>query len=669
MTLFQKTFTRLARIGLREKLLFSMLAAVLFISVAIALISRYILVSSLTNELEMRGFAIAHSVAERGGSYILDNDIPKLLVLIFDEAKLRQRKDLVAYIFIEDQNNDILAHTLTHELPKNLRSNTLPPDRHDSIKLMELGGREIYDLAAGINEGLYRIGTVHVGLNKRHIDSLVGKLRVAFLGFISAVVIITIILSSWLSKYITKPVSDLTRLSDEISRGNFDIPLKLGSGEDWNAAECPAFSNTDLPCWHFDQSRSGQRPGEAHRKCADCAFYRKHEGDEVVQLGDSFRNMVWSIKLYRRRLRESEEKYRSLFDSGPDPIFVVDCESGTVRDANPRATELYGYAKDDLLGLKFLDLGPEHNADCLEYFNEGGGGCVYFPKRLHYKNGGEPFFVNMHACPISYRGRHAIIIAVTDITELIEKDAQLIQAGKMKSLGEMSAGVAHEINQPLNAIKVGSEFLSMMQEEDLDIPKEHFLQVVHEISSQVDRAAEIIDTLRSFGRKSDLMEEQVDLNQPIRAVLSMLRRQFELDNIRFDLKLADGLNPVQAHSNRLQQVIFNMVTNARDAINDISQADGNAERRISIRTGNAENRVFLEVEDTGSGIDEKDQQKIFEPFFTTKEAGQGMGLGLAITYGIIKDYGGEIRINSGKGEGTVFRMEFPAASMRGEAKA
>ncbi|MGE4191860.1 MAG: ATP-binding protein [Pseudodesulfovibrio sp.] len=669
MTLFQKTFTRLARIGLREKLLFSMLAAVLFISVAIALISRYILVSSLTNELEMRGFAIAHSVAERGGSYILDNDIPKLLVLIFDEAKLRQRKDLVAYIFIEDQNNNILAHTLTHELPKNLRSNTLPPDRHDSIKLMELGGREIYDLAAGINEGLYRIGTVHVGLNKRHIDSLVGKLRVAFLGFISAVVIITIILSSWLSKYITKPVSDLTRLSDEISRGNFDIPLKLGSGEDWNAAECPAFSNTDLPCWHFDQSRSGQRPGEAHRKCADCAFYRKHEGDEVVQLGDSFRNMVWSIKLYRRRLRESEEKYRSLFDSGPDPIFVVDCESGTVRDANPRATELYGYAKGELLGMNLLDLGPEHNADCLDYFNEGGSGCVYFPKRLHYKNGGEPFFVNMHACPISYRGHHAIIIAVTDITELIEKDAQLIQAGKMKSLGEMSAGVAHEINQPLNAIKVGSEFLSMMQEEDLEIPKEHFLQVVHEISSQVDRAAEIIDTLRSFGRKSDLMEEQVDLNQPIRAVLSMLRRQFELDNIRFDLDLAEGLNPVQAHSNRLQQVIFNMVTNARDAINDISQADGNAERRISIRTGNAERRVFLEVEDTGSGIDEKDQQKIFEPFFTTKEAGQGMGLGLAITYGIIKDYGGEIRINSGKGEGTVFRMEFPAASMRGEAKA
>ena len=670
MTMAKKLATRFDNIGLREKLLFSMLAAILFISVTIALVSRYILVSSLTHELEMRGFAIAHSVAERGGSYLLDNDVPKLLALIFDEGRLRQRKNLVAYIFIEDQDGKVLAHTLTRKLPDTLRGNTLPKNKHDSIKRLNLGGQEVYDLAAAINEGLYRIGTVHVGLNKSHIDSLVGKLRVAFLGFISAVVLITIFLSSWLSKYITKPISDLTRLSDEISRGNFDIPHHLVPNEDWDTSRCPAFTNTDLPCWHFDQSRSGEKPGEAHRKCADCAFYRKHAlGDEVIQLGDSFRNMVWSIKLYRRRLRESEEKYRSLFDSGPDPIFVVECESGIIRDANPRTVELYGYSMDDLIGMKFMKLGPEHNVGCLDYFVEGGGGCVYFPKLLHYKKGGEPFFVNMHACPISYRGRHAIIIAVTDITELIEKDAQLIQAGKMKSLGEMSAGVAHEVNQPLNAIKMGSEFLSMMQEEGVEVPKEHFLQVVKEISTQVDRAAEIINTLRSFGRKSDLIEEQVNLNQTVNAVLSILRRQFELDNIRFILDLDEELPPILAHSNRLQQVIFNLVTNAKDALNDKSSpADGDENRRIMIRTGAEEKIVYVEVEDTGSGIDEKDKRKIFEPFFTTKEAGQGMGLGLAITYGIVRDYGGDIRIDSERDKGTVFRMEFPIASSRGETK-
>ncbi|MDC0335292.1 ATP-binding protein [Pseudodesulfovibrio sp.] len=668
MTLRAKIIYRYAQSGLREKLLLSMLAAVLFISVAIALVSRYILVSSLTHELEMRGKAIAHSVAERGGSYILDNETPQLLTLIFDEAKLHQRKYLVSYIFIEDQNGDVLAHTLTRALPEVLLTNEISEGEQDSITLLDVNGESIYDVAAAINEGLYRIGTVHVGLNKSHIDSLIGKLRVAFLGFISLVIVITIFLSSWLTRYITKPISDLTRLSDEISRGNFDIPLKLGPDEDWDTSNCPAFTNTDLPCWHFDQSRSGARPGEAHRKCASCVFYRKHKGDEVVQLGDSFRNMVWSIKLYRRRLRESEEKYRSLFDSGPDPIFVVDCETDEIRDANPRAVELYGFTKEDLIGMKFFDLGPDHNAECLSYFNDGGSGCVYFPKLLHYKQGNEPFFVNMHACPISYRGRHAIIIAVTDITEMIEKDAQLIQAGKMKSLGEMSAGVAHEINQPLNAIKMGSEFLSMMEEEEMTVPKEDFLEVVREISTQVDRAAEIINTLRSFGRKSDLIEERVDLNQPINAVLSMVRRQFELDNIWFELDLADDLSPVSAHSNRLQQVIFNLVANARDAINDTSSphdSSGTCDRRIVIRTGEDSRWVYAEVEDTGCGIDEDDQHKIFEPFFTTKEAGQGMGLGLAITYGIVKDYGGDMKILNKKDNGTVFRMQFPASGARG----
>jgi len=670
MSLIEQFTEKFGLIGLREKLLFSMLAAVLFISVAIALISRYILVSSLTHELEMRGYAIAHSVAERGSSHILDDDVPQLLTLIFDEAKLRQRKHLVAYIYIESLEGEILAHTLTHAMPDSIRTNTIPPGKHDSIELVDLNGEDIYDLAAVINEGLYRIGTVHVGLNKSHIDSLVGKLRVAFLGFISLVVLITVFLSSWLSKYITRPVSDLTRLSDEISRGNFDIPLKIGQHIDWDTSQCPAFSNTDLPCWHFDQSKSGEAPSEAHRKCADCAFYRKHDGDEVVQLGDSFRNMVWSIKLYRRRLRESEEKYRSLFDSGPDPIFVVDCETGEICDANPRTEELYGFTKNELIGMQFIKLGPEHNDSCLTYFTEGGGGCVYFPKLLHYKDDNEPFFVNMHACPISYRGRHAIIIAVTDITELIEKDAQLIQAGKMKSLGEMSAGVAHEINQPLNAIKMGSEFLSMTEEEGMDVPREHYLEVVREISTQVDRAAEIINTLRSFGRKSDLIEERVDLNHPIKAVLSMLRRQFELDNIRFELDFVDGLPPVLAHSNRLQQVVFNIVANARDAINDSSSAqDLDADRRISIRTGAEGELVFCEVEDSGSGIDEDDRRKIFEPFFTTKEAGQGMGLGLAITYGIVKDYHGEIHIRAAENKGTVFRMEFPAVGARGGSKA
>ena len=665
----QKALTRYGALSVKNKIFVSILGVVLVISVAIAFLARYILVSSLTSELEMRGSAIAHSVAERGGTFVLDKNSPLLLALIFDEARLHERKHLISYIFVTDQNGDVLAHTMTRAFPAELRlANALPPSEPRSVRLVSVDQESIHDIAVPIKEGLYRIGTVHVGLSKSHIDSLIAKLRLTFLGFISAVILIIFFISNRITKYITRPISKLTRISDELSRGNFDITMDLHEeDETWKPMDCPAYENTEMPCWHFDQSA---RASAAHRTCANCVFYRKRSGDEVVQLGDSFRNMVWSIKLYRRRLRESEEKYRSLFDSGPDPVFVVDCEDFRIADANPRALELYCYDKDELLGMSYLALGPENRQDCLLSYEggdsdgqAGGTGCLYHPKVLHYKKGSKPFYVNVHACPISYKGRHAIIIAVTDITEMIEKDAQLIQAGKMKSLGEMSAGIAHELNQPLNAIKMGSEFLALLDEQGRTAEPEAFRQVVREISGQVDRAAEIINTLRAFGRKAEMLKEPVDVNKPIKSVLTIVRRQFELDNIRFHLDLGQELPPVLAHDNRLQQVFFNLLTNARDALNEASHpSDMGARRRIAIKTFAGGGTVVVQVADTGVGVSAEVKEKIFEPFFTTKETGQGMGLGLAITYGIVRDYGGQIRIESTPGQGTIIRLLFPQAA-------
>jgi len=684
MSFMRQSLMRYGSLSLKNKIFGSILAVVLLISVAIAFVARYILVSSLTSELEMRGSAVAHSIAERGGTFMLDKNYPQLLSLIFDEARLHERKHLISYIFITDQGGEVLAHTLVRPFPSELRlANQVPLSENRSLRLVAVEGQSIHDIAVPIKEGLYRIGTVHVGLSKSHIDSLISKLRLTFLGFISAIIGIIFFLSNRITQYITRPISKLTRISDELSRGNFDITLDFQEeDQNWRPTECPAYVNTEMPCWHFDQSA---RQAATHRTCKNCVFYRKRQGDEVVQLGDSFRNMVWSIKLYRRRLRESEEKYRSLFDSGPDPVFVVDCADFRIADANPRAVELYGYEKDELLGMSYLDLGPENRADCMlsregapEFMAgasgsgaEGGGvegaqaevtGCLYHPKVLHYKKGARPFYVNVHACPISYRGRHAIIIAVTDITEMIEKDAQVIQAGKMKSLGEMSAGIAHELNQPLNAIKMGSEYLAILDEQGRAAEPGAFREVVREISGQVDRAAEIINTLRSFGRKAEMLKEHVDVNKPIRSVLTIVRRQFELDNIRFDLKLGEGLPPILAHDNRLQQVVFNLLTNARDAINEASgAADEGARRLIAVRTLPENGGVAVEVEDSGVGIPEDVRDKIFEPFFTTKETGQGMGLGLAITYGIVRDYGGSIRIDSEPGRGARIRLLFPQA--------
>ncbi len=658
----------LATLDLKNKFFTYILAVILIISCVIALLARWILVSGLTQELELRGTAVAQSVAARGASFLLEDNIPELLSLIFDEKQLRERKHLVDYIYVENEEGRVLCHTFTRPFPEGLQGvNPLSEDVQKSVRLVEVLRREAYDIAVPVREGLYRIGTVHVGLSKEHIDSLVGKLRVTFLGFISAVIIITFIVSHRLAAYITDPVVRLTRISDDLSRGSFDSAGILDlPDDDWNIADCPAFSDSDMPCWHFDdQRRPGSKPPEEKelRRCAKCIFYRKREeGDEVAQLTDSFRNMVWSIRLYRRRLSESENTYRSLFNSGPDPIFVVDCTTQKVLDANPRAEEVYGFTRAELVGMDFTTLGPVQTSECMLLFEEGGDetGCVRTPRVVHHRKNGVPMFVNVNACPISYRGRPAIIVAATDVTEIVEKDAQLIQASKMKSLGEMSAGVAHELNQPLNAIRMGSDFLAMSLEQGLYIQPQHFQQVVTEISAQVDRASGIINTLRSFGRKADLFDEDVNLNDTVQAVTSLISRQFLLHQVDIRVDLEDKLPVIVAQDNRLQQVLFNLVTNARDAIIESRKGrDDSSRGRIDIRTYVDREGVCLSVTDNGAGIPKHVIDKVFEPFFTTKVAGEGMGLGLAISYGIVRDYKGDIQIRSREGKGTTFTLRFP----------
>ena len=275
-------------------------------------------------------------------------------------------------------------------------------------------------------------------------------------------------------------------------------------------------------------------------------------------------------KLAEKALHESEEKYRSIFNSGPNPIFVLDRTTLEILDANPIAEETYGYLKEELIGRSFSFLGPvdDLTGRIFEFDHEDWPkACVVSSKVQHYKKGHIAFYVRVTACPIRYKNRDAIILATTDITEMIEKDAQLLQASKMTTLGEMSAGIAHELNQPLNAIKMGSEYLKMMAENRKKIADSNLVEVANQISAQVDRASEIINRLREFGRKPEFAKKKVDLNKAVRVIHGIVHQQLSLQNINVKIELAENLPPILAHNTRIEQVIFNLITNARDALN------------------------------------------------------------------------------------------------------
>jgi hypothetical protein len=230
----------------------------------------------------------------------------------------------------------------------------------------------------------------------------------------------------------------------------------------------------------------------------------------------------------------------------------------------------------------------------------------------------------------------------------------------MPSLGGMSAGIVHELNQSLNTIKMGSEFLSMMVSQKAAVKTAQLSKIATEISNQVDRASEIINRLRTFGQRPDFKKEPIDVNEPVREVIAMVRHQLTVDSIAVELDLADTLPPVWGHKNRLAQVIFNLVTNACEAIDARKKITDDGDRHvIRICTSCEGDRIIVTVSDTGIGIARKNLGRILEPFFTTKAVGQAKGLGLSISNEIIRDFGGLLKVSSEPMQGAIFKISLP----------
>jgi sensor domain CHASE-containing protein/nitrogen-specific signal transduction histidine kinase len=245
---------------------------------------------------------------------------------------------------------------------------------------------------------------------------------------------------------------------------------------------------------------------------------------------------------------------------------------------------------------------------------------------------------------------------------LADKQAQLVHAGRLASLGEMATAIAHEIGQPLQIIKTSTGIIREDMRNDRFDPEQTRL-LVQKIVENVDRAAAIIQNVRNFARQDSKPDcRRQHITTPVREAVSLFNAQFRQHEIYLQMKIDDDLPPMRMPPQKMQQIIVNLLSNARYAVEErASKAEPDFKKSVTLRlfSRRSDDRIILEVQDNGTGMDQATREHCMDPFFTTKPMGEGTGLGLSILHGIVKDFDGTIEIESAPGGGTTFRITFP----------
>jgi two-component system cell cycle sensor histidine kinase/response regulator CckA len=360
-------------------------------------------------------------------------------------------------------------------------------------------------------------------------------------------------------------------------------------------------------------------------------------------------------------LRESEERYRILFEASPLPMWVFELETFAIAAVNEAAVLFYGYTRAEFLAMTVPAMLPPGDGERIKaaFRHE-------IPKkwrvgiRQHRRKDGRPVWVDIVSHEIVLAGRKCRLSAMRDVTQERALEEQLRQAQKMEAVGRLAGGVAHDFNNQLTTIIGYSDLLLGRLAAD-DAGREPLRQ----IRRAGERAAALIRQLLAFSRKQVMVPEVLDLGALVGTFGGMLERLIG-ENIKIEITAAPGLGWVEADPGQMEQVIMNLAVNARDAMphggwlifdmRNVELDETHAAACFGLKPGP---HVLLAVRDTGAGMEAETRSRIFEPFFTTKERGKGTGLGLSTVHGIVNQSGGAISVHSEPGQGSTFEIYLP----------
>ncbi len=362
-------------------------------------------------------------------------------------------------------------------------------------------------------------------------------------------------------------------------------------------------------------------------------------------------------------LRTSEERYRELFDANPQAVWVYDRETLRFLAVNSAAVRHYGYSREEFLEMTLNSLrapvdeprAPELHAESKEW---------PLPTTTLYRNrSGDLIEVEEAIHEIIFAGRPACLVVASDVTARRDLEERLRHAQKMEAIGQLTGGIAHDLNNVLTAVIAHVDLAVATLSPDPDMVAD-----LTQAQAAAHRGAGIIRKLMGFSRRERLVLKPLDLGQFVREFAGTMRRLLPA-HIDVSIAVDEKLPPVLADASTVQQMLLNLATNARDAMPDGGRLQVQVRRSligpehvVQHGWGEAGSFITLAVADTGIGMNAETRAKVFEPFFSTKSKGQGTGLGMAMVYGLIKQHQGYVLVNSEPGQGTEVRLYFPISA-------
>jgi two-component system NtrC family sensor kinase len=371
-----------------------------------------------------------------------------------------------------------------------------------------------------------------------------------------------------------------------------------------------------------------------------------------------------NVDLSQRKQMENELKaahdfLNKLVMSSPNAIIAADMK-GDILIWNKAAEETLGYKAEEVIGkMNIKQIYPEGVAKQVRKMmlapDYGGPGRLRSYPIVHVRRDGGIVEGNLSAAVIyDAQGNEIATVGIfVDLKERLEMECKLrdtqehlLQSEKLAAMGRLTSQIAHELNNPLYGIMNTLELLKT------EVPPQNKRRKILDMAlSETVRLTELLRKMLSFSKPDEEQKQPVDINEVLDEILLLVRKQLQENSIKVSVSFDEGLAKVHASKNQLRQVFLNMISNARDAM-----PDGGA---LTIKTGSDRDHIRIEIIDTGTGVREEHMDKIFEAFFTTKEGAKGIGLGLSVCYGFIREHGGDIKVSSKRGEGTTFTIILP----------